>query len=108
MGAADRHRRDRPVRRAGRTRRLGHRRDPRGHARSRRADGWDGRDGRPMTRVLVINGPNLNLLGTREPTIYGRETLDEIHAALRATAERLGLELDTFQSNHEGAIIDRL
>jgi 3-dehydroquinate dehydratase-2 len=61
-----------------------------------------------MTRVLVLQGPNLNLLGTREPTIYGRETLDEIHAALRETAARLGLDLDTFQSNHEGALIDRL
>ena len=61
-----------------------------------------------MTRVLVLQGPNLNMLGTREPTIYGRETLDEIHAALHETAARLGLELDTFQSNHEGALIDRL
>lgn len=61
-----------------------------------------------MTRVLVLQGPNLNLLGTREPTIYGRETLDEIHAGLRETAARLGLDIDTFQSNHEGALIDRL
>ena len=61
-----------------------------------------------MTRVLVLQGPNLNLLGTREPTIYGRESLDEIHAGLHETAARLGLELDTFQSNHEGALIDRL
>ena len=61
-----------------------------------------------MTRVLVLQGPNLNLLGTREPAIYGPETLDEIHAGLRATAARLGLGLDTFQSNHEGHLIDRL
>src|SRR5205823_9142331 len=61
-----------------------------------------------MTRVLVLQGPNLNLLGTREPSIYGRETLDEIHAGLAETAGRLELELDTFQSNHEGALIDRL
>jgi 3-dehydroquinate dehydratase-2 len=61
-----------------------------------------------MTRVLVLQGPNLNLLGTREPTIYGRETLDEIHAALQGTAKRLGLQLDTYQSNHEGNLIDRL
>ncbi len=61
-----------------------------------------------MTRVLVLQGPNLNLLGEREPEIYGRETLAEIHAGLRQTAARLGLEIDTFQSNHEGALIDRL
>jgi 3-dehydroquinate dehydratase-2 len=61
-----------------------------------------------MTRVLVLQGPNLNLLGEREPEIYGRETLAEIHDGLREHAAQLGLELDTFQSNHEGALIDRL
>jgi 3-dehydroquinate dehydratase II len=61
-----------------------------------------------MTRVLVLQGPNLNLLGTREPGLYGRETLDEIHAGLATHAAELGLEIAFFQSNHEGALIDRL
>lgn len=59
-------------------------------------------------RVLIVHGPNLNLLGTREPQVYGRETLDEIHAGLHRLAEELGIDLFFFQSNHEGALIDRL
>jgi 3-dehydroquinate dehydratase-2 len=61
-----------------------------------------------MTRVLVLDGPNLNLVGTREPEIYGRQTLAEIHAGVADRARALGLDVDFFQSNHEGALIDRL
>lgn len=58
--------------------------------------------------VLVINGPNLNTLGSREPDIYGTTTLAEVEAGLVAQGAAAGLEVDAFQSNHEGAIIDRL
>jgi 3-dehydroquinate dehydratase-2 len=59
-------------------------------------------------RILVIHGPNLNLLGRREPEIYGRTTLDEINGQLAALGAQLGLALEAFQSNHEGAIVDRI
>ena len=61
-----------------------------------------------MTRVLVLQGPNLDLLGSREPEVYGYETLEELHHRIQAHAMTLGLEVETYQSNHEGALIDRL
>lgn len=59
-------------------------------------------------RVLVLLGPNLNQLGAREPDIYGARTLEEIMAGLQATASSLGMEVEVFQSNHEGVLVDRL
>lgn len=59
-------------------------------------------------RVLVLHGPNLNLLGTREPEIYGRTTLAEIDAMLHADAKRLDATLETFQSNVEGELVNRI
>ncbi|MGA0278382.1 MAG: type II 3-dehydroquinate dehydratase [Vulcanococcus sp.] len=58
--------------------------------------------------LLLLNGPNLNLLGQREPGLYGADTLDAIEQRLGAEAEALGVQLSCFQSNHEGALVDRI
>lgn len=59
-------------------------------------------------KLLLLNGPNLNLLGTREPDVYGSTTLAEVEREARAQAESAGAMLDHFQSNHEGQLIDRI
>lgn len=61
-----------------------------------------------MVKVLVIHGPNLNLLGRREPAIYGTATLADVDRELRTLAKELGVEVQTLQSNHEGTVIDHL
>lgn len=61
-----------------------------------------------MTEILIMHGPNLNLLGLREPEVYGSQTLDEINQHLQAYAGEQGIRLRTVQSNHEGALIDAL
>ena len=61
-----------------------------------------------MMNILLINGPNLNLLGTREPEIYGNKTLSDIEQDLNLTAESKGTILECFQSNHEGEIVDKI
>lgn len=61
-----------------------------------------------MVKILVLHGPNLNLLGQREPEVYGRQALDDINAALRATAADRGAELVIRQSNHEGVLLDAI
>lgn len=61
-----------------------------------------------MKSVLILNGPNLNLLGTREPAVYGSTTLADIEAAVQAFGKAHGVSIDCFQSNHEGALIDRI
>ncbi len=59
-------------------------------------------------QILVVHGPNLNLLGTREPEVYGAHTLKQIDDDLRQKAQEAGVQLDSFQSNHEGALVDRI
>ncbi|TFB00881.1 Catabolic 3-dehydroquinase [Trichoderma ghanense] len=59
-------------------------------------------------RILLINGPNLNLLGTREPQIYGSSTLNDVVTQAQAQAAELSVQIEAFQSNHEGAIVDKI
>ena len=58
--------------------------------------------------ILVIHGPNLNMLGKREPEVYGKVSLDDINTALKETGNRLNVRVEAFQSNHEGAIVDKI
>ncbi len=59
-------------------------------------------------KILVINGPNINMIGIREPDIYGRQTYADLCRLVEDTARELGLEIEQFQSNHEGAIVDKI
>lgn len=59
-------------------------------------------------KIYVINGPNINMLGIREPNIYGKNTFDDLLDLLAQTADSLGIEIEQFQSNHEGALVDKI
>lgn len=61
-----------------------------------------------MKKILVINGPNLNLLGLREPALYGAKNFTALQTSIREWAEALGLDVELFQSNHEGEIVDKI
>lgn len=61
-----------------------------------------------MSSVLILNGPNLNLLGSRQPEVYGTVTLDDIEVACKTHADKIGMKLDFMQSNHEGVLLDAI
>lgn len=61
-----------------------------------------------MKKILVINGPNLNMLGLREPALYGAQNFETLQAFIRTEAAALGLDVELFQSNHEGVIVDKI
>jgi len=65
-------------------------------------------EGEKRRRILVIHGPNLDMLGRREPSVYGKSTLEEIDEEIKKTAEECGMSADTFQSNHEGSLIEKI
>lgn len=66
------------------------------------------KSGNDPKKILVINGPNLNMLGKREPEIYGATTLDDIDKDIKETGKQLGFVVETFQSNHEGAMVEKI
>lgn len=70
--------------------------------------GTEAESAAPSARILVLQGPNLNMLGVREPAVYGRTTLADIHRAMEDRARASGAQLESFQSNHEGELIDRI
>ncbi len=61
-----------------------------------------------MMRILVLNGPNINMLGIREPGVYGSQSFDDLLTLLDQTAQELGIRLEQYQSNHEGALVDKI
>lgn len=79
-----------------------------GDSKSRSKSGARAANAAQGLRILVVHGPNLNLLGKREPEIYGTQTLANIDADLAAVAKDLGVEIESVQSNHEGELIDRI
>ena len=74
----------------------------------RRKAATAGKTVRGPANILVLHGPNLNLLGTREPSVYGHDTLADVNGRLLAQAKAAGVRLQIFQSNHEGALVDRI